>query len=672
MTKGEAGGYTGSMFEVHTSLRAAGVLLTGRGAGASAFGSAPPPGPPLFGEEGVGAMGTKPAQEGVTACSAWSFAGPAARLLDPGLSSAFTHCATFQDTGFRLRTTSPALLRMGGRVRMYFFNGVLAEDPELVRRVGAQNVRFWPTWVLSAGETPAQIEAGEPWVNLVDAAIPSNRLDKFTLELATGSPIFGGTAQAEWWRAAHAPNASVLELFFSPDFIGFLDSDDGISFPLYAPILDNADHPEAERCDFAKVEPIFEDARKGFRAGWRSTVIPCSNASVVYKCDSVIELMLDGAPIYLMFAVQCDGRGQGPNQTDIVENSACRLCEPNEPCRHDPTPLTRYVFFLCESPDFQVGVMGPFDMLKQPPRVENQQWVGVPQTFLSPDGEFLFFYLHRQASPVPHPQYDLNVAPIRAVRQGLRAILRARPRRSTLIGLPPLDEAEQRLGERVARHFVNLGELEFCPSANPPAGLRSLVDEHFVFCGARLHLFATRVSSNNSGSEDDSWLRSFAHYSAPRDLDEGLLREIFDAGLANQDSEAFDWESAREFIRETLLQMAPVDCPVFDIVEHLGANQVNGVWAEVNDPTVVRIARSRPTVLFFHSEVMGGLFALTTDDGCEEGVCSSWRSPTQPEPPVVTLPPYIEWPVGFDLVNRPRYTGIPGLDRWGGRWVWHP
>lgn len=687
MAIGEVSGYSDSMFMVHTSLRSAGVLVTALRAPVLAG----PALSPTDEEESIGSRDfgdplsfwdgdSTPGSSGEKPCTPWSFAGPTARLLDPGVASGFTRCATFEDMGFRLATTSPAILRLGTKqVRTFFFNGALREDPGLLTQSGLP-ARGWPTWVLSAAADPAQFGIEDPWTT-VDPAIIQNRVSKFTIDPSSGGPYTSDTDQSAWWRATHTPNTPVTDLYFCGDFISFLDSTTGSSFPLFAPIMDNSDNADGETCTFTKVVPIFEDTTTGFRAGWRSTVIPCSNASVVYKCDSVIALRLDGETIYLMFAVQCDGRGEGQNGADAVDGAACNLCEPmnseelQDPaaCRTNGTPATNYVFFICTSPDFQAGVAGPFNLLQSPPTGAGQ-WIGVPQTLLSPDGELLFFYFHPQPAPVDHPQYGLNVASVRAIRQGLRAILRARPRRSTVVGLPPLDETEAQLGSLVAQHFYKVGGLQLCQETSPPVDIGDVVDEHFIFCGRRLHLFVTLVSQDGDG---EPWLRSFLHYSARAELDEDALLDLLEALRANPPDEALDLAEEDRRFRWALLQMERVPCPVFHVAEHLGVNQVDGEWVAINDPTVFSAPSSSPDshILLFHSEVMGGLYTLTTTDGCEQGSCDSWPAEASIGGIAAFAErafPEVELPVGFELVSPPWAPGVLGLESWGGVWGWRP
>ena len=56
-------------------------------------------------------------------------------------------------------------------------------------------------------------------------------------------------------------------------------------------------------------------------------------------------------------------------------------------------PKTRFVLFTCADPDFNTGVSGPFHVSKTAPDHTKGEWIGVPQAFLSPEGDYLLYYI---------------------------------------------------------------------------------------------------------------------------------------------------------------------------------------------------------------------------------------------------------------------------------------
>ena len=276
--------------------------------------------------------------------------------------------------------------------------------------------------------------------------------------------------------------------------------------------------------------------------------------------------------------------------------------------------------------------MGPFTLLSEPaysppqPHAPRQVWIGVPQTFLSPDRDFIFFYIHPQFGTT-HSQYGLNVARMSDFRAGIRRILAANPRQATRRGLPAHDAVEQALGVgHVAPAFVNLGPLTFCQGAALPAD--AFVDEHFVFCGDRLHLYFTHVSTNADGQP---WLRDIWHLTADLDLDVASLNTFIVHALSG-DSAATS-SGTQDRVRRCTGTFQPVDCKVaFDLVQHIGSEMAENIdnsnaleWVSLNDPTVYSTPTpnsiAEPMAMLFHSASLRGLVVARTANPCEPGSC---------------------------------------------------
>lgn len=553
---------------------------------------------------------------GPTLCDGWDVGGPAAPLIDP-----WPQDCTLSDLRWWLQTTSVAHFRHpSGSYRMYFFDGRLRSFRE-------------PTlqWPLTAERDLAGVIASYP---------------KFST--AGGTPITDRDQLDAWWYSTLASaNGVVTGLHFAPDFISFLDSEDGIFFPINAPWMITKVSGASNPCQAANTTPRF--TYNGERAGWRSTAIPCANASVVYKVDSVLRVTKvryrgGQADVYLMFAVQCDGRGIGAYDSDnnhLADDDAidhdrdggdyadCSICSPGA-CLMGEIPRTRYVFFISRDADFQKEVWGPFDALRAAPDREVGDWIGVPQAFSDPEERFLFFYVH----PQPGSRYSgagLRCAPMDAVRDALATILANRTLNVTgPTGLPALTRAlqlQQRWGGGVfSAAFVSLGELLLCirpleTSLTPDFR----VDEHFVFCEGRLHLFFTyRDPLSPVGELGTPRLRAIWHASAWEPFDAKRLERAL--------AEEIEAAVPELFLGHEVLDMTNrftvTTCEPLDIVRLVGAEEtefqdnLGSVTVEVNDPTV-ELVNAPGMVMLFHSEALRALMVAYSQDGCSLRACEA-------------------------------------------------
>ena len=536
-------------------------------------------------------------------CDGWDLDyAYAAPLLDPAVVNGSSLCPSEADTRWRLYTTSPAFATLGnGQQRMYFFDGTLRNplaDPSTTR---------WPTQVvLSDGTTPF----------------------KFNAQIATSSQT-----EEAWWRAEYSSGQSVSTLRFSKQFIAFLDSDDGVVFNLFTPLLINP--TEAGRCDFTRATVHYSwielhNQQLSIRqAGWKSTVIPCHYAGIVYKMDSVLCVPIpDANPVWVMFAVRCSGAGLGTNGSDLEEglDGACPLCSPSTDdasiCIRPghPTPVTDYVIFVSESPDFREGTLGPFGLLPDKPDDDAGQWVGVPQAWMSDDGRFIFYYVHpnRGESGQPTAYEGLNVA--RTADFGIRlalASIQYAAFAATDSALHPahddagvLDQIEQTRAI-ISPAFRNLGNIEVCAQDldNLSEG-DPWVDEHFIFCDGRLHLYYTHLGEFVEKPRDEPRLDAIHRASARAAFSPILLELFLESGAP----------AVPSLIEDMLLRFKLADCSVFNADNIESSSEVE---PQVNDPTVhFGVGSDRGhTVLHFFSEAEQALLVLTADRPCGEGRC---------------------------------------------------
>lgn len=442
-------------------------------------------------------------------------------------------------------------------------------------------------------------------------------------------------ALVRWWRSFLETN-DVRDLHFSREFVSFLDSTDGMIFPVQAPIVTTSN--SSSPCDFIEnssdpfdvVSTVY--ARQGFRSGWRSTVVPChsrdaTNAivrDIVYKADSVLEICFSRRPLYLLFAVQCQGHfDEGEQRVLEEEESGCGPCTPCD----GRTPRTRYVFFTCPDPDFQEGVYGPFHLQSRSnqPDPQQGQWVGVPQAFLSPDGAFLFLYLHPQNLADPGAA-GLFVASIDAFTSALTRVMSSFPVAFGAHGphgpAPVPDPSSMAgllaslSGDALGAAFVRIaGALELC------GGSDEHVDQHFMFCEGRLHLYATALRTTKQGATE---LDKFEHYSARSTFDASLLSRWVDASYTG----TFDALRLLSDARE-MASVFDFDCAPVNTKRLLGSAGAG----DVNDPTVYPLGHivegetDQPAMMLFYSDGLQGLAIAGTVNPCRLGACQDGEGP---------------------------------------------
>lgn len=582
-----------------------------------------------------GTPGTRPSP---FRCDGWTEAHHAAPLLDPGVHEHLTSCQTDPDTHFRLAVTSIATLKLSnGNTRLYFFDGKFRNN-----LTGIESTSSLPPFVFRPGDNQTPVY-------------------KFTPIAATDQQV------TAFWRSSLAPNTPVTELHFCRDLIGFLDSDDDeAGFPIYTPIVSNP----GSRCDFGAKPTVYYQWRwdnsgipntnslpalaENGRAGWRSTVIPCRGQPVSYQSHAVLRLDIDGEDHYLMLAVRCDGRGRGPDGTDSVNSDCCDICAPpgdiagpgcsdtDGPCLSDnQIPTTDLVLFISPSANFQAGTLGPFGVLREKPTPGQGHWMGVPTAFESPDGEFVYLYVHPQAPEdgpdaekddvYPYTLYGLSVARKSDLRSAIRSILSG-----STVTLAPAnyfelhpglsdDEVEAILEDGravLSPVFVPLGPVQVCGLGGPTyEEVREMnwVDEHFQFNKGRLNLYATHLQPQTGAPILDK----ISRYVAELDFDADALEDVLDG-------RPFNWSSFDEQPYDTVVRshlrflVAPCDVVVADALE-LWSSLAEGP-TEVNDPAAETYALpggALGTRLLFHSANAGGLMlqrtrrALDNSGGCD-------------------------------------------------------
>ncbi|HNH47403.1 MAG TPA: hypothetical protein PKY30_10210, partial [Myxococcota bacterium] len=413
------------------------------------------------------------------------------------------------------------------------------------------------------------------------------------------------------------------------DFVSFLDSADGINYPMYTPRVDLAPGQSCDQPDpFAGGTVTYEDSTTGFRAGWKSTSIRCRGDSLVYHDVSVVYLAALNR--YLMFAVECDGESMGLSGENLSETDDCSICVPGI-CLQGGTPKTRFVFFTCADPDFQSGTMGPFPACPTPPdpTAMPAQWIGVPQAFMSPDENFLLFYIGGAA----YMYAGMHVARVRSLQQGIQDLEDAWSRG---------DDVSEMGHDSFYQYFENLGICNVaCNTPSSPCqgaggsgdcaanASPTLTDEHFVFCeDGYLHLYFTNRNPQNdseaaSGTNLPLTLVSHAVAAGPWDAlsVRSLLtgRPLF--GGANF-SGGSGLEVGYEFTtKDMLANFTMVDCDPVDMVALLGAEQIETPFGQetlvINDPNVYQAAKG-DYVMIAHSQAMGGLlrFKATSRVAC--------------------------------------------------------
>lgn len=311
--------------------------------------------------------------------------------------------------------------------------------------------------------------------------------------------------------------------------------------------------------------------------------------------------------VYLMFAVECDGRGQyfaGEGKDAIPYDVSeavleysfdgaptvfpnCLLCSPPPPdrnnCRTVTTPVTRYVFFICDNLDFQSDVRGPFDVFPAPPSQAQGQWIGVPQAFMDAEQRVMYFYVHPQAE-ASYAGSGLSAVPMSGVRAAVRS-LRNDPRAvvSGSTGLVHNDTDRDALSALFNRQVVSLGDIHVRGlEGGSEVTVSERVDEHFVFCGEVLHLFMTRRQPSFSvgeqgGAQTGEVLDAAVHARAFERYDAARI----EAELASP--------GAEPDARSMVLAFQCTASPLLEIAALTGDPTSN-----LNDPTAYRLDETDP------------------------------------------------------------------------------
>lgn len=177
--------------------------------------------------------------------------------------------------------------------------------------------------------------------------------------------------------------------------------------------------------------------------------------------------------------------------------------------------------------------------------------------------------------------------------------------------------------------------LDFCFFDAPDLRGR-IVDEHFVFCDDRLHLYFTYLADElgKGGDLSGTRLREFLHASARSPYASQLLSALT-AGAAPAFATPF--VSAQDMCTAFDLTR----CPPLDIevvfgdgvvtVQHQNADgTVTNVRTELNDPTVYPVRptdlehghQREPMAMLFGSSALKALAVAVSDNACATGQCT--------------------------------------------------
>jgi hypothetical protein len=237
-------------------------------------------------EEGSKYVWGDPFPVQTTPCG-WRLQGRAFTLRDPNPCT--NRLGLPRQLGWYLQTGTTQTLRLpNGTYRTYFAAATLSQvtkNPSLITPWPVYDSNTLPVYDIS---TP-------------DITNISNK--KFSID-SLGDPVREPHQFESYWKA---DSTNCQDCHFSKNFVGFLDSVDGINYPFYAPKLTPTSGTTCRDVSYAGSQPVFEEP--GFRAGWRSTCIPASNSTIVYRDVSVVYV--PDSALYLMVAVQCDGTGMG-------------------------------------------------------------------------------------------------------------------------------------------------------------------------------------------------------------------------------------------------------------------------------------------------------------------------------------------------------------------------
>ncbi len=298
----------------------------------------------------------------------WTFGGWAIPLLDPPINAALytaSGCGVPWTIalGAHVDTTSTCVLRDvdgGGKHRLYVQNAWLVSD--------------------DPGGAP-----GLPSTNPADTASAIRRL-------STGADASGR---------------------FSMDYIGYIDSSDGVTFPVHAPV-----YAESGTCGAA----FADDGAAGAYdyAGWRPTAINCrtpegalpspSGDYCAYRDPTVLDLRAQIGFLGFHLMVCVEARSRLP-----IDEHSDAFTAGHHGTSEGTNPRTRVVCYLSPDADFAPGNVAPspgqardaFVVIEpvQNRGVASVEWYGVPTVSLTPDGGSLLLLVpwrdNREASQLP-------------------------------------------------------------------------------------------------------------------------------------------------------------------------------------------------------------------------------------------------------------------------------
>lgn len=457
---------------------------------------------------------------------------------------------------------------------------------------------------------------------------------KFSLDMY-GNRVTGSDTLSAWW---HASGDDYEDLHFSGDFIGFLDSINGIDYPFYAPRVEPSSGTTCDDVSYAAGTITFEDSSTAFWAGWKSTSIRCSGASVVYRDVSVVYL--EPLERYIMFAVECDGRGMSSDGLggDVVDSGSCSICIPSG-CVLGGTSKTRYVFFTCPDSNFRGGTLGPFPVAPSAPDYTVGQWIGVPQAFMSPDEDYVLFYVGA-GTVNTYPYAGMHIASVIDLVDDIHFLEN--------LALTGVDVSG--MGDIFYRHFVNLGliTVNCLTPDNQVAAAPTVTDEQFVFSDdRRLHLyFANRDPQTVTAATmadvfnlpltlishavaSERWIayaievhRSPVIVSTDFDGQAVSAQNSYYAGVLQVPQEsivvAADPLVLDVTANDILTDFTMVTCNPANLVDLLGTETITpedqlGITVEMNDPNVYK-TDGGDYIMIVHSSALGGMIRFMASE----------------------------------------------------------
>ncbi len=415
----------------------------------------------------------------------WQYSGPTLPLYDPytitcdGETAGVTRAPTY--LGWWVDTSSVSVVHRPsqGTFRMYMQNPVL-------RTVGAEGF-------------PVTDAAGNIKFGYGACGLEAKLYDE----------------RAEWWRAELVETESELNgaqsrsgLRFSSKYISWVDSLSPSEFRVYTPLIQpssceddgslNYSDNAFQYCTGYEYSSRAADwSDRDAPPGWRSTRLPYTGETLVYRDPSVILLppvASTGSPdgrivelgrppsasrgTYAMFVVAC----WDPDNATPEGSGDCSLCteESDNPDAHCE-PHTAVVAWLSETGDFADDARGPFLVMKP----EDGKFIGVPSFFLDPDSEFLFGYAPGNIEVEGQPSNDrtfpgMYVGRLQEVAKYLQSASVWSPwgLRSYL---PPSAD-----GSWVAPPLTRLGLVNVITDPLSAADRQHPLDEAFTWCGGRL------------------------------------------------------------------------------------------------------------------------------------------------------------------------------------------